>query len=105
MDQDFIYVRKKSKQTNKNICNRKGNAGEWSYNKDECQHAPSMSREPETGNMRLKNDAREWLCENVCSVLDTRSVFDDKRVGFNMRANKMIVDVDVLGLSMIRVIG
>jgi hypothetical protein len=63
-----------------------------------------MSEEPETGNVRLKNDAREWLCENVCSVLDTRSMFDDEGVGFNVKANEMIADVDVLGLSMIRVI-
>jgi hypothetical protein len=54
--------------------------------------------------VRLKNDAREWLRENVCSVLNTRSVFDDEGVGFNVRANEMIVNVDVLGLSMIRVI-
>lgn len=56
------------------------------------------------GNVRLKNDAREWLCENVHSVFNTRSVFDNERVGFNMRANEMIADVDMLGLSMVRVI-
>ena len=64
-----------------------------------------MSREPKTGNMRLENDTKKRLCENVRSVVDTRSMFNDKRIGFDMRANEMITDVDMLGLSMVGIIG
>jgi hypothetical protein len=32
-------------------------------------------------------------------------MFNDKRIGFDMRANEMITDVDMLGLSMVGIIG
>jgi hypothetical protein len=63
-----------------------------------------MSREPETGNVRLKNETRKRFGKNVCSVFNTRSVLDNKRTRFNVRANEVIVNVDVLGLPMVGVI-
>jgi len=41
-----------------------------------------MSREPEMGNVRLKNNMRKRLCENVCSVINAGSMLDDKGIGF-----------------------
>ena len=63
-----------------------------------------MSREPETGNMRLKNDTRERFRENVCSIFDSRSVRDNDRARFNVRANEMVTNVNVLGLAMVGVV-
>jgi hypothetical protein len=54
--------------------------------------------------VRLKDDTREWFCENVRSVLNTRSVLNNEGVGFDMGANEMIPDVNVLGLSVVGVI-
>jgi len=63
-----------------------------------------MSREPEMGNVRLENDTRKRFCKNVCSVFNTGSVFDNERPGFNMRANEVIADVDVLCFAVVGVI-
>jgi hypothetical protein len=71
----------------------------------ECQHTPSMSREPETGDVRLKNNTMKRLGEKVGSINNTRSVIYKKKLGFNMRTNKMITDVYVLGFPVIGVVG
>ena len=63
-----------------------------------------MSREPETGDVRLENDMRKRFCKNVCSVFNARSVFDNERPGFNMRAKEVIMDVNVLCFAMVGVI-
>ena len=54
--------------------------------------------------MRLKNDARERFRENICRVLNPWSMFDDERARFNVRANEMIMDVNMFGLAMVGVI-
>jgi hypothetical protein len=64
-----------------------------------------MSVEPETGNVRLKNETVKRLGEDVGSVDNTRSVFDEKEFGFNVGANEVIPNVDVLCFTVIRVIG
>jgi len=64
----------------------------------------STSREPEMGDVRLENDMRKRFCKNVCSVFNTGSVFDNERPGFNMRANEVIADVDVLCFAVVGVI-
>jgi hypothetical protein len=64
-----------------------------------------MSREPETGDVRLKNNTMKRLGEKVGSINNTRSVIYKKKLGFNMRTNKMITDVYVLGFPVIGVVG
>ena len=53
------------------------------------------------GRRGLKNETRKRFCENICSVFNTWSVFDDERPRFNVRANEVIANVDVLGLAMV----
>ena len=66
--------------------------------------APSTSREPEAGDVRLKDNARKRFRENVRCVFDTWSVLDDERTGFDVGANEMIADVDVLGFPVVGVV-
>ena len=54
--------------------------------------------------MRLKDETRKRFCKNVCSVFDTRSVFDNERPRFNVRANEVVTNVDVFGFAMIGVV-
>ncbi len=56
------------------------------------------------GNVRLENDTRKRFCKNICSVFNTGSVFDNERPRFNMRANEVIVNVNVLGFAIVEVI-
>ena len=72
--------------------------------KDESQQPPSTSREPETGNVRLKNDARERLRKNICSVDDPRSVFNNERIRRDVRTDEVVANINVFGLSMIGVV-
>ena len=54
--------------------------------------------------MRLKNETRKRLRENVCSVIDAGSVLNDERIGFNVRVNEVIANIDMFGLSVVGVI-
>ena len=63
-----------------------------------------MSREPKTGDVRLKYNTRKRLSEKISGVYGTGSVIDSEEFGFNMRANEMITNVNVFGLAMVRVI-
>ena len=63
-----------------------------------------MSRNPEMGNVGLKCDTRKRLGEEISGVYDSGSVIYNKKFGFNVRANEVIVDVDVFGLAVIGII-
>ena len=54
--------------------------------------------------MRLKDNARKRLCKNVRGVINAGSVFNDKGIGFNVRANEVITNVYVFGPAMVGVI-
>ena len=56
------------------------------------------------GDVRLKRDTRERLGEKIGSVYDSRSVVDNKILGFNVRTDEVIADVYVLGLAMVGII-
>ena len=63
-----------------------------------------MSGEPETGDVRLKNDTMKRFCEKVGGVNNTRSMIYEEKFGFNVRAYEMIANIDVLGLRMIVIV-
>jgi len=44
--------------------------------KDECQQTPSTNGKPETGNVRLKCDARKRFGEEIGSIYDSGGVVD-----------------------------
>src|ERR1700678_4744961 len=52
----------------------------------------------------LQTLTRERLGEEIGSVYNTRSVTDNKKLGFNVGANEMITDIYMFGFAMIRII-
>jgi len=52
----------------------------------------------------LKYDARERFGKNVGGVLDSRSVGYDEGLGFNMRTDEVVANVDMLGFSVVGII-
>ena len=54
--------------------------------------------------MRLENETRKRFSEDICCVFDPWNVIDDERSGFNVRANEVIMDINVLGLPVVGVI-
>jgi hypothetical protein len=63
-----------------------------------------MSGKPETGNVRLKGNARKRFGKEIGSIYDSGGVIDYKEFGFNVRANEVISNVNVFGLSVIGII-
>jgi hypothetical protein len=53
------------------------------------------------GDVRLEYNARKWFCEYVSSVLNSWGVLDDKGVGFYMRANEVVANLNVFGFAVI----
>ena len=62
----------------------------------EPQHTPSTSAQANPRNMILKLDASERLCEQVGGVDNSRSVQYVDVAVFNVRANEMVTNIDVL---------
>jgi len=54
--------------------------------------------------VRLENKTRKWFGEDICRVVDAWNMIDDERSRFDVRANEVITDVNMLGLPMIGVI-